>query len=252
MSDNLSRALTALSVMYLCTLTLHLHAQRFASDKYNTTGLYIGSQAYELSSLNSALSAQGYPTIIAGSLQFGLLSTTRKPGRHQFSSGFTVDIFSIGESQTGAGERTRAVEFGILGLHTGYAFDLLYPSAWNVLLGADLGLSGGRLTTTNFVSDFSAPAPNFDRATEEAKFNFGSVYVTPTLTLETFPLDFGSTESRIFIGIGYRLGTGAALSRQGFADLTYPLEIENQGFMVRGGMTWRIPTLRELLQQTAE
>ena len=201
-----------------------------AQTPYERTfvGLYFGAQAYDLESLNGDLTAQGFPEFSDWAVRFGFEVDSRTAGRHVFGARSYYDALS----RTDASRRSsRSAKMRSFGVEYSYGFDLLHPSAWNLLIGADFGPSLGAVTT--FTSDDRrGGAPDFAQADTKATFVFGMLTATPMLTLQSVEFGGDNSTSRVNLRVGYRFGTKAPLSRRGFEDETFDTAVRPGGLHI--------------------
>ncbi len=238
-----------LQILCVLLLTSTLSAQTTAEGRRYFASI-VGSNSYDLTNINAALGEQNFPLIGEEPLLVGIESQFRKPGRGIASTNLTFEIFST-PSSTGGGDPRRSVDMGAISAGFAYSYDLLYPSAWNVLLGAQLGLTGGRLTSTTY-RDANFNAVDFDASVQENHFNWASVHITPQLTLQTLEFRISGQAMRLQARVGYRFGTDAELSRQGFADRPYDLDLGVNGITYDFGIVSHVPSLRDMLRSIGD
>ena len=216
----------------------------------NYGGFAVGGQAFAVNSLNRALALQRYPEFESAGVDLSVLRWSRGKGRLASQARLGLTFFARPNSTrftTNAGgsvETTyRNVDLGAIAVGLGYYVDLLYPSAWDLYVGAEFGMLAGRLTTSSFQTT-ARDEPDFDNPTSEVRHLWGSAYITPELKLHSVEFSLGGVPSRITATVGYRLASDGDLTRKGFDDLETNLAIDPDGLRGTLGLISLVPTKR--------
>lgn len=235
--------------LLICLTASTLLGVSASAQERSYTGLVVGQQRYQLDDLNAALAGQQFPTLEESSFRIGIESQSRKPGRHVWSGGLQVGFFEAGDARISATD-SRATSAGVFEARLGYGFDLLYPSAWDLLLGATLGTELGRIRTTVYES--AQPAVVDFAGTERRNdYNFALLGITPTLTLQSIPFNISEQPTRVFVQGGYRIGSSSGLSRTAFPSEVAELEVGPRGVYLSLGFLVETTNWRALLRRQA-
>ncbi len=186
-----------------------------------------GLQRYDLGELNTALRNQGFPTLAENTARLSLFVSRRYPGRLKSTFGFYTENFETPQDRPAGGfgfipdaqsTRARAGGFSVA-----IDFDLLYPSAWNVYVGANVDAGALRLVTTRVnMGGFAADI-------NENKFTAGTVGISPQLTVESIEINTKSGGFRVIGSVGYRFGVSQELDRDNFLTQKPGVEISPTG-----------------------
>ena len=210
-------------------------------DKRRFGGTYVAVQGYETGRLDAALADQGFPRFGDYAVRIGIESQAYRASRHVLGSRLYYDQFV----SDGTGLRNAGASAGALGFGATYGYDLLYPGAWNLLLGVELGVAVGRLVTTTS-ENVSGAVPNFAAPGTRNRLAFGTLYATPALTLQS--VEFGKVPTRVTLGVGYRLGTDATLSREGIPGAEFDLDIGARGLYASLGILSHVASVAEQVE----
>ncbi len=198
-----------------------------AAERAGTGGIGVtaGLQRYDLGELNAALRTQGFPELAENTARVNLLLSRRYPGRFRSTFGVYSENFATPDDRAGEGFGTQQFSTRASAAGISYALDvdLLYPSAWNVYVGANIDAGGLRLVTS------TTDGGRFDSRLVENRFTVGTTGISPRLTLESIEIKTKSGGLRVVGSVGYRFGVSQDLERDNFTTQRPGVEIEPTG-----------------------
>lgn len=196
-------------------------------------GTSLGGQGYGLDDFNAQLTAAGYPALDNPALRLELLKSTRLAGRLQLTGGFYFDAVGTGDNRAD-GTATRSVDAGALGIFGCYDFDLLYPSAWNVMVGARVETGGLRVRT--HLDEGARAGDPFARDVTTATLTQLVTAISPQVTVESVEFPLLGTPTKVQARAGYRVGFTSELRREGFPGAATGFEVSPRGLGVQVGL----------------